>query len=407
MIRTQASLWSNLRRRARPKSSPSTRRRPTSFLARLEWLEQMTLLSNFPVITTADSGAGSLRSAIIASNAATGQTNTISFNIPGKGVQKIALLSALPTITNPVVIDATLINGYTTTPLIELDGTNAKAGTNGLVIAASATGTMVKGLDIHSFGGDGIDVLANNVVLSANFVGTGPSGLTAAPNYGSGIVVRGSNNTIGGFNVLNPDGSFQVMGGNLVSGNAGNGVVIAGAGNVVEGNWIGVDATGKSALGNSLDGVVVDGVSLNTIGGTTAGTRNVISGNLGQGVSIANVFPAFSPRRHLGGPTHAHRGRHRRRVQPLELRDQFPGVELYNIGPVRQRIPQQRRRPRLEFYGCRLQIPDGHRRPGRNRGAQGIRIPPDTGDMAQIGSHIYMATGSPTGDVSKSTVPAK
>ena len=45
-------------------------------------------------------------------------------------------------------------------------------------------------------------------------------------------MVRGSNDTIGGFNVFNADGTFQVMGGNLVSGNAGNGVVLAGAGNL-------------------------------------------------------------------------------------------------------------------------------------------------------------------------------
>ena len=291
MIRPQALLGSNLRRRVRPKSSPSTRRRPTSFLAGagLETLERITLLSNFPVTTTADSGTGSLRSTLTASNAATGQTNTIRFNITGSGVRKIALLSALPTITNPVVIDATTITGYTTSPLIELDGTNAKAGANGLVIAASATGTIIKGLDVHSFGGDGIDVLASNVVLSANYVGTGPSGVSAASNRGSGVVVRGSNDTIGGVNVFNPDGTFQVMGGNLISGNSGNGVVLAGSRNLVEGNWIGVNSTGKSALGNSFDGVVIDGASLNTIGGTTAGTRNVIAGNLGQGVSIANI----------------------------------------------------------------------------------------------------------------------
>ena len=248
------------------------------------------MLSNFVVTSTADSGTGSLRSALIASNSATGQTNSISFNIAGTGVQKIALLSALPAITNPVVIDATTISGYATTPLIELDGTNAKTGATGLTIASTATGTTIKGLDLHSFAADGIDVLANNVVLSANFIGTGPFGGGAAPNSGNGVVVRGSNDTIGGFNIFNSDGTFQIMGGNLISGNGGSGVVLAGSGNLVEGNWIGVSITGKSAIGNSLDGVVIEGVSLNTIGGTSAGTRNVIAGNLGQGVSIANVF---------------------------------------------------------------------------------------------------------------------
>jgi hypothetical protein len=294
MIRPQASSWSDLRRRVRHRFQASTRRRQTSFRAELEALEPLTLLASFVVSSTADSGAHTLRAAIIASNAATGQTNTISFSFAGSGVQKIALLSALPPITNPVVIDATLVTGYTSSPLVELDGTNANAGTDGLVIASSAAGTVIKGLDLHSFGGDGIDVLANNVVLSANNVGTNPAGTAAAPNHGNGIVVRGSNDTVGGLNVFKPDGSFQVRAGNLVSGNAGNGVVIAGANNLVQGNWIGVSSTGKSALGNALDGVVVEGVSSNTIGGTSVGTRNVIAGNLGQGVSIANI-PAPPP----------------------------------------------------------------------------------------------------------------
>ncbi len=62
---------------------------------------------------------------------------------------------------------------------------------------------------------------------------------------------------------------------------------VATTGNVVEGNYIGVDATGMAPLGNTLDGVLItDGASGNTIGGTTAGARNIVSGNTGDGVQI-------------------------------------------------------------------------------------------------------------------------
>ena len=71
----------------------------------------------FAVTTTADSGPGSLRQAILDSNAATGQTNTIDFDIPGSGVQTIAPLSPLPAITNPVLIDGFSQPGYAGTPL--------------------------------------------------------------------------------------------------------------------------------------------------------------------------------------------------------------------------------------------------------------------------------------------------
>ena len=56
--------------------------------------------TTFLVNTTADSGAGSLRQAILGSNAAPG-SNTIDFGI-GSGAQTISLLSALPNITVPV-----------------------------------------------------------------------------------------------------------------------------------------------------------------------------------------------------------------------------------------------------------------------------------------------------------------
>ena len=56
----------------------------------------------FLVTTTADGGPGSLRQAILDSNAATGGTNTIDFAIPGPGVHTIALASPLPAITTSV-----------------------------------------------------------------------------------------------------------------------------------------------------------------------------------------------------------------------------------------------------------------------------------------------------------------
>jgi hypothetical protein len=50
----------------------------------------------------------------------------------------------------------------------------------------------------------------------------------------------------------------------------------------VEGNYIGTDVTGTHALGNHGAGVFMAVSTGNTIGGTTAATRNLISGN-GQG----------------------------------------------------------------------------------------------------------------------------
>jgi sugar lactone lactonase YvrE len=273
-----------------------TRRRVENrLMATVESLERVVLLSNFSVTNTNNAGVGSLREAIIASNAAPGQTNTITFNITGSGVHTISPLSALPAITTSVVIDATTIAGYTSNPLIELNGSSAGMGSDGLVIAANATGTVIKGLDIHNFSGVGVEVFANNAVLSANDIGTGVFGGAAYPNLGGGVDVRGSNNTIGGVNVLKADGSINAFKGNVISGNNGEGLAIEGNGNLVEGNLIGVNASGNDAVANTANGLVVIGSS-NTIGGTTPGAGNVLSGNTGAGLTInATVAPPVTP----------------------------------------------------------------------------------------------------------------
>src|SRR5262249_51163528 len=92
-------------------SSPSRRSRGRvhrRFLRpRVEGLESRRLLATYTVINTNDAGVGSLRATIQSANNDT-TLDTIAFAIPGSGVHTISPLSALPTITNPVVID-----GYT------------------------------------------------------------------------------------------------------------------------------------------------------------------------------------------------------------------------------------------------------------------------------------------------------
>src|SRR5262249_46064311 len=74
---------------------------------------------------------------------------------------------------------------------------------------------------------------------------------------------------------------------NVISGNTGNGITISSNDNLVQGNSIGTDASGKSALGNYI-GISVEAAGFNTIGGTASGARNIISGNNLTGLQIDN-----------------------------------------------------------------------------------------------------------------------
>src|SRR5208337_1960639 len=118
----------------------------------------------------------------------------------------------------------------------------------------------------------GAGTSANTV--QGNYFGTDATGARAMPNGFAGVtMIQGAgSNFIGGT-------TAQTR--NLISGNGTYGVVIEDpgtSGNVVEGNWIGTDATGINALGNSFANVALwNGATANLIGGTNAGAGNVIA----------------------------------------------------------------------------------------------------------------------------------
>ena len=242
----------------------------------LEMLEARTLLSTYTVTSAADSGPGSLRDAIGSANA-DATADVIAFDIAGSGVQTIALASPLPAMTNSITLDGTTQPGYGGQPLIELNGAAASAGAatgtkvNGLEF--DAANSIVKGLTIDRFSGDGVLLASGgSALIQADFIGTDPTGALAAGN-GTGLVVNSSSNLITG---------------NVISGNTADGIDITGDSNTFQGNFVGTDLTGKAALANGGFGVAVNNASNTTVGGTTAAARNIISGNLQDGVAFTN-----------------------------------------------------------------------------------------------------------------------
>ncbi|HEY0099821.1 MAG TPA: carboxypeptidase regulatory-like domain-containing protein, partial [Pyrinomonadaceae bacterium] len=236
---------------------------------------------NITASNTNDSGAGSLRQAILDANASPG-TQTINFQIPGAGVHTINLTSPLPDITDPVVIDGytqpgarvnTLAAGSNAVLLIELVGPGA--GGSGLQLRGG--NSTVRGLVSNRFDNSAaINInTGNNNRVEGCFLGTDANGTAKfADESREGVSINASTgNVIGGTTPATR---------NVISGHRLNGINIFGAGagnNLVQGNLIGTDKTGAAALGNGQVGVSISGFNGNVIGGTTAAARNVISGN--------------------------------------------------------------------------------------------------------------------------------
>ena len=135
---------------------------------------------------------------------------------------------------------------------------------------------------ISANGGNGINVLnivgADGVVILGNFIGTNPSGLGPLGNGMAGVLLNGVSGTV----------ISGAVSPNLISGNAGNGIYLLGSssGTVVRDSLIGTDISGTAAVGNGGDGIALENAGACTIGGTAAGEGNLISGNAGNGVHV-------------------------------------------------------------------------------------------------------------------------
>ena len=162
------------------------------------------------------------------------------------------------------------------------EGIELYGGTGNVIGGAVAgAGNVISGngqFGVWVYGNGG--VAANNNVIEGNLIGTDAAGTDAVGNgYGGIEISDGNGNTIGG---------NSAAARNVISGNVGPGIILQTAGTtgtLIEGNYIGVDATGANALANSTFGVDVGpGTTNNVVGGSGAGQGNVISGNLNAGV---------------------------------------------------------------------------------------------------------------------------
>jgi CSLREA domain-containing protein len=237
----------------------------------------------------------------------TGQGNVTSGN-NGRGV---TIISGSPGGGQPLVAsDSNFVQG-------NLIGTNA-VGT--AVLNNSLAGISINSSNNNLIGGT--VALARNVIsgnggnaainlnnngtgtaasngnrIQGNFIGTDINGTVALGNV-NGVALSGgsSNNQIGGDDAADGATDGVVRARNIIAGNNNDGININNSfgqsnGNIIQGNYIGVNANGTAALPNNLNGVSAIGVNATQIGGVTAGAGNVISSNNQAGINLNEGSP--------------------------------------------------------------------------------------------------------------------
>ena len=162
------------------------------------------------------------------------------------------------------------------------NGTAALPNDEGVSVSGDASSNIVGGNVISGNATNGVHISGEGSlnVVWGNFIGMNATGTGALPNGNDGVLVDGQVYTfIGG------DTSSTL--GNLISGNGQNAIEIVGNAThtTVQGNYIGTDVSGTFAVPNAQNGILISSAMDSQIGGTTAEARNVIAGN-GFGIQV-------------------------------------------------------------------------------------------------------------------------
>ena len=128
---------------------------------------------------------------------------------------------------------------------------------------------------------------ATSDTLTGDFIGTDVTGELSVDQNGKSL----GNNGTGVF--IGSGATYNTASHTVVANNNGQGVELSDAStdhNTLMGDFIGTDLLGTFALPNQQNGVLItSSASSNTVGGTSASARDVISGNHGDGIHIVGA----------------------------------------------------------------------------------------------------------------------
>jgi hypothetical protein len=172
----------------------------------------------------------------------------------------------------------------------DITGTKALGNGTGVTLMGMGSATIVGPGNVISGNSTGVFFERGGGLVVGNLIGTDASGEHMLGNIHYGIVAMGNPAAPTTVQLGSPGG---VLGGNVVAGNRGGGIKLEGpftAATVVA-NLIGTDAAGTTAFPNTGYGIDLENTSNVTVGGTAAGSANVIAANTLGGVFVNGSTP--------------------------------------------------------------------------------------------------------------------
>ena len=148
----------------------------------LEALESREVMATFLVTSLLDTGAGTLRQAILAANHAPGP-DTIDFSVAGT-IQ--VGRTSLPALTSPVLIDGRSAPGFAGTPVVTVNF----QGTGGLQFNRGSDGSSLESLSLVGSGSAGVTLNASNITVQGDYIGVLANGATTLGNHGDGVRIN-------------------------------------------------------------------------------------------------------------------------------------------------------------------------------------------------------------------------
>jgi uncharacterized repeat protein (TIGR01451 family) len=216
----------------------------------------------------------------------------VSFDVTGEPVAVLPMRLNSDALSDLVVLsqNATAPSVVFSVPTVTFTVTTTANGGPGSLEQAILDANNSAGADMISFNipGTGPHTISPTSALPFIFGTVTIDGTTQSPGASTPqIVLNGINQAAGnGFSIAAASTTIR---GIVINNFQGTAIDVSAASCIIEGNFIGTNAAGTSAAGNFDPGITVSQAS-STIGGTTAAARNVISGNFGNGILIANSF---------------------------------------------------------------------------------------------------------------------